>query len=118
MRERSLRKVGNSRMHTRPGAIDFLRCALKKSPRSCTLGIFADSDAWLVQLCETNVTETNVTEIKTRSTCEEPQQSVWSRANEISSLGETGHREKADPEKAHPEKNAIQTGKLCKSIRP
>ena len=30
--------------------------------------------------------------IKTRSTCEEPQQSVWSRANEISSLGETGHR--------------------------
>ena len=44
-------------MHTRPGAIDFLRCALKKSPRSCTLGIFADSDAWLVQLCETNVTE-------------------------------------------------------------
>ena len=30
--------------------------------------------------------------IKTRSTREQPQQSVWSRANEIISLGETGHR--------------------------
>ena len=29
------------RMHVRPGAIELLRCALTKSPRSCTLGFFS-----------------------------------------------------------------------------
>ena len=29
------------RLHVRPGAIELLRCALTKLPRSCTLGIFS-----------------------------------------------------------------------------